>query len=148
MSDSYCPYCGSVSKTGDIFCQSCGASLDNNTSPSTPLQTQTAQPYPQPVQQQPFLGAAPSHQYGAATQTTYVQVGEHPTLRKNQAAELAVVFAILGFFIMPGLGGILAIIFGIVGALNPYKRSKAIIGIILGLCQTGGLLAMILFWFN
>lgn len=148
MSNLYCPYCGSVSKVGDVFCQTCGASIDNNVSPGTPTQPQPGQPYHQPAQQH-YSSVAPSHQYGAATQTTYVQTGARQPILKNQAADLSLVFAIIGLFVLPGIGGLLAIIFGIIGATNPYNRNKAIIGLVLGLCETIGAVfftMLLFFW--
>ena len=148
MSESFCPYCGSVVKAGDVFCNTCGASIDANVSPSAPQQTQPAQPYQQPVQQS-YSSTAPSHHYGAATQTTYVQTGAQSPIQRNQAADLALVFAIIGLFILPGIGGLLAIIFGIIGVTKPFNRNKAIIGLVLGLCEVGAsFIFVILFWWN
>ncbi len=136
MSESYCPYCGSISKPGESFCNNCGASLDSNVSPSTPTQAQPIQPYHQPT-----------HQFGTPTQTTYVQTSTQASIQKNQAADLSLVFAIIGLFVIPGIGGLLAIIFGIIGLSNPYNRNKAVIGLILGILQSGAILSFLLFMF-
>lgn len=143
LSESYCPYCGSIAKVGDVFCQTCGASLNDNVSSSTPHQTQPAQPV-----QQHYSVSTPSHQYGTTTQTTYVQTSARPAIQKNQAADLALVFAIIGLFILPGLGGLLAIIFGFVGITKPFNRNKAIIGLVLGLCEVGAsfIFAFLIWW--
>jgi len=148
VSDVYCPYCGSISKPGDPFCNNCGASIDVDSSPSSVPQTQIVPTYQQPVQaHDPFMSSPSNHQYGSNTQATYVQTTARPQPMKNQAADLSLVFALIGFFVIPGIGGLLAIIFGIIGLSNPYNRSKAIIGLVLGLCQTGGILFFFLFMF-
>ena len=124
-------------KHGDDFCPNCGANLGSNSASSplpSPVQSQPyqqQQPYQQPGQQQ-------NYQYGTTTQTTYVQPGAQGSIQKNKAADQSLLFAIIGLFVLPFLGGLLAVIFGIQGLSNPYNRHKAIIGLILGIIEMGG----------
>lgn len=117
--NTYCPYCGSIMKKGDAFCNNCGASLDSK---SQPQQTQTV---PQPMTPtQPMQPTQPIY-YGA--QPVQVQPVA-PTM--NRDADNALVWGIVGLFCT--CGAIPAVIFGIRGLSNPYNKSKAIVGLVLG----------------
>ena len=138
MSESYCPFCGSVIKTNDEFCGNCGASINAPATPSAPPAfSQPSQPYQQPGQQ-PYSSVQPGQQYGASTQPVYVQPSAGAPVQQNKAADKSLVFALIGLFIIPFIGGLFAVIFGIQGVSNPYNRNKAIIGIVLGIIEMAG----------
>ncbi|HUT82142.1 MAG TPA: hypothetical protein VMZ29_13150 [Candidatus Bathyarchaeia archaeon] len=132
-SDKYCAFCGSIVKVGDVYCNNCGASIENTSQPVTQDQFSFQQP------EQP-------QQYG--TQSVYAQPATIPTVEKNQAADNALVFGIIGLFCTPM--AIAAIISGIIGMQKTYGKSKAIGGIILGVLVlvigVGGLLIRFIPW--
>ncbi|HUT82134.1 MAG TPA: hypothetical protein VMZ29_13110 [Candidatus Bathyarchaeia archaeon] len=132
-SDKYCPFCGGIVKVGDVYCNNCGASIEKATQPVTQVQ------YPMQQPEQP-------QQYG--TQNVYGQPATIPTVEKNQAADNALVFGVIGLFCTPM--AIAAIVLGIIGMQKPYGKSKAVWGIILGvlvlLVGVGALLIRFIPW--
>ena len=75
--EKYCPYCGSMTKSTDVFCNNCGASLEIASDPivSTPEQ-----------QIDPFA----SH----LEPSTAVTV-EKPSVNRNHQALISLVFGII-----------------------------------------------------
>lgn len=135
--NAYCPYCGSIMKKGDVFCNNCGASLDSS---SQSPQTQTTPQQPQ-TYQQPNIYSQP------VQQVTNVQLGGQPVAPPmNRDADNALVWGIVGLFCT--CGAIPAVIFGIRGLSNPYNKSKAIVGLVLGaLVLIAALIAILLNFF-
>lgn len=134
MSENYCPYCGSKIKIGDEFCNSCGASIEGI---SEPKQNQT---YSQPSTQQPVsYDPAPTHQYGASTQTIYPEPSKPSTnqMNDNIFGILALVLSIGGFIavgLMPFASVplfIVALILGIVGMKKATQKGFSIAGIVI-----------------
>ena len=122
--NAYCPYCGSIMKKGDAFCNNCGASLDSSSQPSQ------TQPTPQPMTStQPMQPTQPIYYGAEPIQTQPVA----PPM--NKAADQALVWGIVGLFCF--FAAIPAIIFGIQGMKNPYNKNKAIIGLVLGIIVLG-----------
>jgi hypothetical protein len=123
----YCPYCGSISKTKDKFCNNCGASLDLSESivESPPQQLETFEPI---------------------QKTSPRAEGEKLKIASSWLAISSLVLGCISvsFFLIPILDfpiqigtGVLAILSGIFGIIKKYKRTQAIIGLILGVIGTG-----------
>ena len=135
---SYCPYCGSVVKPGDAFCNNCGASVEKQ--PST-----SSMPTTTPVTQQNPQTYTPQQPNYYGTQTVQTQPA---AAQMNKAADNALVWGIVSIFC--GLAGIPAIIYGIQGMKIPYNKGKAIAGLVLGTIFLVGTISTILrmiFWF-
>lgn len=129
MSESFCTVCGNALNKDDKFCQNCGAGIDKSKPKSGPIQNQQTQPAQAMV--------ANNQQFGTSTQIS-AQSGLGTAKRRNQTSELAFIFAIIGLVILPILGGVLAIIFGIIGVQKPFSKNKAIWAIILGAIEIAG----------
>ena len=108
----YCPYCGSVQETGNKFCISCGANLNEEqvktSEPSSGIRIVSERPLTSAdkinlnmststtstTSQQAYgYGTATTHGY--RTSTTYTP---QPVQRKDNAS-IALIFAVLGFVI-------------------------------------------------
>ena len=125
MSDKkskFCSHCGTVTQPDDVFCNNCGASLNDTIEPIASM----------PVQQDPYI------------QTTYppqTTVYVPPPKTLNNVAIIALVFGIIsivfnllpfGFTFIGITAGIIGIITGIVGGLKSQKKYLAFIGLGLG----------------
>lgn len=135
---SYCPYCGSVVKPGDAFCNNCGASIEKQQSTTTSTPTT-------PVSQQNPEASIPQQTNYYGTQTVQTQ---QAAPQMNKAADNALVWGIVSIFC--GLAGIPAILYGIQGMKNPYNKNKAVVGIVLGAIFLVGTIISIFrfaFWF-
>ncbi len=125
MSDNYCPFCGSVMKIGDEFCNSCGANLLEKTDPA---QSQTLSSQQSTQQQYPPPPKTTTHQYGASAKTIYVQ----PNKTENQTNSLGIISLIVSFigfisiFIFPFLSPIFFIAGLITGVIGMGKPSKGV----------------------
>jgi len=112
-----CPNCGGLIKDDKRFCGFCGAKLAEQ---KNDVQQQ---PQQQQQQQQVVVIQQPQPQFITVAQ---------PEAKSNNLAVAALVFAILGVVIIPGLGGLLALILGFIGAFNPYKRTMSIVSVVIG----------------
>ena len=108
-----CLNCGGVIKDDKRFCGFCGAKLPEQEIKAQPQQQQQQQVVIVQQQPQQFVAVAPK--------------GE-----SNNLAVAAMVFAILGVLVIPGIGGLLALILGFIGAFNPHKRVMCIVSAIIG----------------
>ena len=163
MSDSYCPYCGSVIKPDDAFCNSCGANIDQQTNPAS-AGSQTYPPPPPPQQQQQYATQPQTHQYGASSQTVYQQPAK--TSQDNALGIVSIISAIVGFCVsflgFPFINSVLFIVGIVTGALgrkkSPENKTIATIGLVLSIIGLIGslifsILAIVFFagqfiWFN
>lgn len=118
---NYCPMCGSNLDPDCNFCPNCGfqmteftLSSDKNTTPASvqkiPSQSQVQPRYrPQPQMQQQYY--PPSNTNGT----------------------VALIFGILGFFLIPIIGSIIAIIFGAIARSREPQSSTGKAGLVLGI---------------
>lgn len=125
MSDKkskFCPHCGTTVKSDDVFCNNCGASIEDTVEPTVSM----------PVQ--PVSYAQTTHSSQA---TVYVP----PPKTQNSVAIVALIFGIisvvinllpLSIFYLGTVTGIIAIITGIIGGLKSQKKHLAFIGLGLG----------------
>lgn len=125
MSDKkskFCPHCGTTVKSDDVFCNNCGASIEDSVEPTVSM----------PVQ--PVSYAQTTHPSQA---TVYVP----PPKTQNSVAIVALIFGIisvvinllpLSIFYLGTVTGIIAIITGIIGGLKSQKKHLAFIGLGLG----------------
>lgn len=125
----YCSHCGGIlSENG--FCQSCGASINHaKTQP-----TQQPQVIVQQMQQQ--------------QQTQPVVIQQVKSL--NQLSDTAMLFTVLGWLILPIIGGIVGVICGILALKNPHKKTQTILALVfssISLIPTIILFSMFWFWF-
>ncbi len=124
MSDKkskFCSHCGTVTQPDDVFCNNCGASLNDTIEPIAGM----------PVQQDPYIQTTyPPHT------TVYVP----PPKTLNNVAIVALIFGIISvvvnllplFFYLGTVTAIIAIITGIIGGLKSQKKHLAFIGLGLG----------------
>ncbi|MBK5113612.1 MAG: zinc-ribbon domain-containing protein [Candidatus Heimdallarchaeota archaeon] len=133
-SSKFCSHCGSIVQPDDVFCNNCGASLDETIEP---------------------IGSAPIHQQ-PYTQTTYPQQAPvyvpQPSNLNNVANAaliigiISVVVNLIPFVTYIGIvGGIAAIVLGAISFQRTKKKNLAIAGIILGVC---GIALWIAGWFG
>ena len=127
LNEIYCPYCGSISKTPDAFCNNCGASLDLS---EGIVRSPEQQMEPIKPAQKPSLRAE----------------GEKIKLASRWLAISSLVLGCISvaFFLIQILEfpfqigtGVLAIASGIFGIIKKYKRTQAIFGLILGIIGVG-----------
>ncbi|MHA1156103.1 MAG: zinc ribbon domain-containing protein [Candidatus Heimdallarchaeota archaeon] len=144
LSEKYCPYCGSVSRTSDEFCNSCGASIQET---AEPAQNQPIAP-PAP-QQQTAITPPPTHQYGANTQTIYHDPTKQSTAQTNNTFGILALFLSIGGFIAVGFLPFvsvpmffIALILGIVGLKKTTQKGFPIAGIVIS--SIGIILSIIL----
>ena len=133
--NQYCPFCGSITKQGDVYCLNCGARMEED----APFQSSTTVGTYQ--QSQPTQVQYPQqHAYHAPPTYTPAQ-----PVQSNWAANLSLIAAIIGIFIMPVIGSLLAVIFGFIGLTYETEKAKAGIGLTLGLCELIGI-ALLVVW--
>ncbi len=118
----HCPYCGSVVEKGAQFCQNCGASLSIDATvpaanqptgytPPPPAETYGTQPY-----------------YQQPTQTVYVP---RQQTSDDSLGILSLIFGLLGCFVIPFIGSIVAIITGHM-ARKKGSSTYSTVGLLLG----------------
>lgn len=120
-SNKFCPHCGTPVKSDDVFCNNCGASIEETVEPTVSM----------PVQ--PVTYAQTTHPSQA---TVYVP----PPKTLNNVAIVALIFGIISvvvnllplFFYLGAVTAIIAIITGIIGGLKSQKKHLAFIGLGLG----------------
>lgn len=121
-SSKFCSHCGTTVKSDDVFCNNCGASLEDTVEPTVSM----------PVQPDPYT--QPTHPSQASV---YVP----PPKTLNNVALIALIFGIISvginlfpfsLFFIGNVTGIIAIIAGIVGGLKSQKKHLAYIGLGLG----------------
>jgi len=134
LAEKYCPYCGSVSRTDDEFCNSCGASIQETAEPAQ------SQPYAPPApQQQAAFTPPPTQQYGASTQTIYHDPTKQSTAQANNTFGILSLFlsiggiiaAVLMLYFASGPMFIVALILGIVGLKKTTQKGFSIAGIVI-----------------
>ena len=119
---NFCSHCGTIVKSDDVFCNNCGASLEDTIEPIGDI----------PVQQDLY------------TQTTYptpATVYVSPPQTLNSVAIIALIFGIISvvsnlfpiFFNIIGIiSAVISIITGIIGGLKSQKKYMSFIGLGLG----------------
>jgi len=119
----YCTECGSKVEEGARFCPNCGHEMSQTPSISPPS---AASPPPQY-----------SNQYSMPPSYQQYQKGS------NTKAILALVFGILGLFVLPIIGSIVAIILGALSRSQEEDSNLGTIGIVLGII---GIICWIIFF--
>ncbi|NPE08878.1 MAG: zinc ribbon domain-containing protein, partial [Asgard group archaeon] len=118
----FCSHCGTTVKSDDVFCNNCGASLEDIIEPAVSM---PAQPEP----------------YTQTTHTSQATVYVPPPKTQNSVATVALIFGIVSVvinlfpFSMLYIGiitGTIGVITGIIGGLKSQKKILAYIGLGLG----------------
>jgi len=118
----FCPHCGTTVKSEDVFCNNCGASIEETVEPTVSM----------PVQPVPYAQTTHSSQA-----TVYVP----PPKTLNNVAVIALIFGIISVVVnllprflsyIGTVTAIIAIITGIIGGLKSQKKHLAFIGLGLG----------------
>ena len=123
----YCTECGSYVEEEARFCPNCGHERSQIPSTSPP---RVASPPPQYSNQYSAQYSAPS---------PYQQYQK----RDNTKGIIALVFGILGLFLLPIIGSIVAIILGALSRSQEEDNSLGTIGIVLGVI---GIICWIIFF--
>ena len=124
--DIYCLNCGNLTAQEKNFCVHCGVQLGETI-------VETTHSDSQPIQRQPVVVIHQQPQTPPQTQPQHVTVIKE----SNSNADAALLFAILGIFCLPFLGGCLAMLFGFFGAFKSHKRLTAIVSLFIGLATSG-----------
>ena len=138
---NYCPECGSQLDLDSKFCPNCGhalsefttSSVSNNNPPPTqyiPAQSHAQPRYTSQSQAQPRY-------------TSRSQVQPHHYKESDTNGTIALIFGILGFFILPIIGSIIAIIFGAIARSRDRDSSTGRVGVVLGII---GILCWIIYF--
>ena len=125
---NFCPECGSPLETDSRFCPNCGHELSEFTSSSAMSNN------PPPTQH------LPSRPQYTPSQS---QVQPRYYKQSNTNGTVALIFGILGFFILPIIGSIIAIIFGAIARSREPDSSTGTAGLVLGIL---GILCWIIFY--
>ncbi|MGC9781369.1 MAG: zinc-ribbon domain-containing protein [Candidatus Heimdallarchaeota archaeon] len=121
-SEQFCPFCGSTVKEGDVFCNNCGASLEETPEP-TPVAT-VQQPTDFSYTDSPQIVVTPT-KLSDTNIFAYVAIG---------CGIGALILAIIPFigYLAP-ICAIVSIVCGGIGLGKKLKRNMAIAGLTLGI---------------
>jgi hypothetical protein len=162
----YCPYCGGLINPEDVFCNNCGASLEENNAGKTPSQllrgsNQPIDDYQSRSQNDysTFNGHSTSNQqeqeyhsqqsYGTNYQEQYTYGTQTytppPQIEKNNAAVASFICAVTAIFIsfIPIIGWISPVliiagfVLGIIGVRKQKYKGFAIAGLIISIIAIG-----------
>lgn len=121
---NFCSHCGSKIEHSYNVCPFCGSSLKDDLEPNTieePIPIQSSEP-------QIISSQTPPPYYSKPGQPQYYVKKE-----SNTNGIVALVLGLLGCFVIPCVGSIIAIIFGTIGKQKDDNPSMAQAGLILGI---------------